>query len=113
MALAQHGCTTVRVSWEGDGLFTGPFDDVTGDVLGDPGVTIDLGRDGARQLSPPKVASADFVLRNDTSIYSQENAGSPVYQRVLPGRPVHIEITAGVAGAVSYTHLTLPTNSRV
>jgi hypothetical protein len=99
MAVATHGCTTVRVSWDGDGLFTGPFDDVTADVLADPGVSIDLGRDGARQLSPPKVAAADFVLRNDTGTYSQEHAGSPVYQRVIPGRPVHIEITAGAAGA--------------
>lgn len=97
MVLAQHGRTTVRVSWDGDGLFTGPNDDVTADVLGTPGVSIDLGRDGARQLSPPKVASADFVLRNDTGAYSQEHAGSPVYQRVIPGRPVHIEMTAGTA----------------
>src|SRR5262245_4039938 len=99
MPLPAYGCTTVRVSWDGDGLFTGPFDDVTADVMGNPGVSVDLGKDGARQLSPPKVAAADFVLRNDTRKFSQEYGGSPVYQRVLPGRPVHIAIAAGETDA--------------
>jgi hypothetical protein len=97
--LQQYGCTSVLVSWDGDGLFTGPYDNVTMDTLGDPGVSIDLGKDGARQLSPPKVSSADLVLRNDTATYSQEHSASPVYQRVVPGRPVRIEMQNGVTDA--------------
>ena len=97
--LPGTACTSVLVSWNGDGLFTGPYDAVTADVLGEPGVSVDLGKDGARQLSPPKVSSCDFVLRNDDGQYSQEHAGSPVYQRVLPGRPVRVEVEHGTADA--------------
>jgi hypothetical protein len=99
MPLPTLGCTTVLVSWDGDGLFTGPYDDVTADVLGTPGVTIDGGRDGARQLSPPKVSAADFMLRNDDGKYSQEHGGSPVYQRVVPGRPCRVQVAAGETDA--------------
>jgi hypothetical protein len=99
MAITGQACTRVLVSWDGNGLFTGPHDDVTADVGGTPGVSIDLGRDGARQLSPPKVSAADFALRNDTGRYSQERADSPVYQRVLPGRPVRIETEHGTTDA--------------
>ena len=99
MATDAATCTTVRVSWDGDGTFAGPYDDVTADVLGEPGISIDMGKDGARQLSPPKVAAADFVLRNDTRTYSLEWGGSPVYQRIIPGRPVLIELTHGAADA--------------
>lgn len=99
MPLPAYGCTSVLVSWDGDGLFTGPDDDVTMDVPGDPGVSIQIGKDGARQMSPPSVSAADFVLRNDTRKYSQEYAGSPVYQRVLPGRPVRVETELGTTDA--------------
>ncbi len=99
MTSPAAACTRVLVSWDGGGTFTGPYDDVTADVMADPGVAIDAGRDGARQLAPPKVSSADFVLRNDTRKYSQEYGGSPVYQRVLPARPVRIVVTAGAADA--------------
>lgn len=87
----------VYVSWDGSGTFTGDFDDVTPDVLADPGVSIELGKDGSRTLDPPKVASAGFALTNDDGTYSQERADSPVYQFVTPGRPVLIQIGHGVA----------------
>jgi hypothetical protein len=99
MPLPAYGCTSVLVSWDGDGAFTGPYDNVTLDVPGDPGVSIEIGRDGARQLSPPRVSAADFTLRNDSRKYSQEYAGSPVYQRVLPGRPVRVETELGTTDA--------------
>ena len=85
----------VRISWDGTGAFTGPYDDVTADTAAEPGLTIDSGRDGARSLNPPKVPSADFTLRNDTARYSQENPISPVYQRVTPGTPVQVSATYG------------------
>ncbi len=88
-------CTHVEVSWNGSGLFTGPYDDITTDVLGDPGVKIELGKDGSRTLSPPKVSAADFAVVNHDGQYSQERADSPVYQFVIPGRPVRISAQYG------------------
>lgn len=92
-------CPVVRVSWDGSGAFTGPHDDVTGDVAGEPGLVIDEGRDGAQVLSPPKVASGSFELANDDGAYSQHRADSPVYQRVLPGRPVAYSAPYGTTDA--------------
>lgn len=85
----------VLVSWDGSGDFAGTFDDITDDVPGEPGIAIALGKDGARTLDPPKVASADFDLFNHDGTYSQERADSPVYQLVLPGRPVKVEVDHG------------------
>jgi hypothetical protein len=88
-------CARVLVDWLGDGLYASTVSDVTRDVPGDPGLVIDAGRDGARALSPPKVPSASFELRNDHGRYSNENGASPVYQRVRPGTPVVMSATYG------------------
>jgi hypothetical protein len=88
-------CTTVEVSWDGTGLYSGPFDDVTSRVPGDPGLVVDIGKDGSRTLDPPRVSSFDFELYNDDGRYSQERPDSPVYQRVVPGRPVRATLTHG------------------
>lgn len=89
----------VLVSWDGTGDFTGLFDDVTSDVLDQPGVSIDAGKDGARTLSPPKVVAADFEVWNQDGTYSQERADSPIYQLVVPGRAVSIEVDHGTVSA--------------
>lgn len=85
----------VLVSWNGTGTFDGPYDDVTGDVFGEPGLTIAAGKDGSRTLDPPKVVSAGFELINDDGTYSQERPSSPVYQLVIPGRAVKIQALVG------------------
>lgn len=90
-------CATVLVDWVGDGLFASPASDVTADVPGDPGLVIDTGRDGSRALSPPKVPSASFELRNDHGRYSNERGASPVYQLVRPGTPVVMAAAYGTA----------------
>lgn len=87
----------VEINWNGDGTFSGPADDVTADTAGDPGVTIDAGRDGSRALNPPKVPSVSFSLRNDHRKYSNEWAGSPVYQFVRPGTPLVVSAAYGAA----------------
>lgn len=89
----------VLVSWDGTGDFDGPFDDVTNDVAGEPGIAIDSGRDGSRTLNPAQVVAADCELFNYDGTYSQERGDSPVYQLVLPGRPVQIGALHGVEGA--------------
>jgi hypothetical protein len=85
----------VEISWDGSGAFTGPYDDVTADVFGTPGLTVEGGRDGAQTLSPPRINAAGFSLENDDGRYSQERPDSPVYQRVLPGRPVQVRVGFG------------------
>jgi hypothetical protein len=83
----------VYVSWGGSGDFDGEFDRVTPDVR--EGFTVTEGRDGAQQLNPPKIQEGEFPLRNERGKYSQENPSSPVYQRVIPGRPVLYEVAHG------------------
>jgi hypothetical protein len=87
----------VYVSWDGSGAFDGPNDDITHDVPSAEGFTVSFGRDGAQSLSPPVVAAGSTTVRNDTGRYSQNRADSPVYQRVLPGRPVRYQITYDAA----------------
>jgi hypothetical protein len=105
MPLPPSILPTVAVSWDGSGAFTGPFDVVTSDVAADAGVTIQEGRDGARSLAPPRISAGSFELLNHTGKYSQHRADSPVYQRVLPGRPVSY---SGVYGTTDAYDVPLP-----
>lgn len=86
---------TVEVSLDGSGAYTGTYDDVTGAVAVEPGLTIDEGREGARALMPPKVPSLSFDLHNESGAYSQENPASPVYQLLIPGRPTRVTVRHG------------------
>ncbi len=83
------------VDWLNDGDFTGAYDDVSAARLREPGLTIALGMDSARSLSPPKIGTATCDLRNTDQAYSAEFPGSPIYQQMLPGRPVEHRATAG------------------
>lgn len=85
----------VEIDWTASGLYDSPYADVTRDTAADPGVSIDMGRDGGRSLNPPKVPALDFELRNDTARYSNEKPTSPVYQLVTPGTPVRVSATYG------------------
>ncbi len=85
----------VAVDWLGLTDFTDTYDDVTADVRGDAGVTIDRGKDGARTRSRPMVPSGSAVLDNQSRRYSAENAASPIYQLILPDRPARIQATLG------------------
>jgi hypothetical protein len=97
----------VKISWNGSGAFTGAYDDVTNRVPSDPGLAIDVGKDGARLMDPPKVSALDFDLFNHDGRYSQERPDSPVYQLVLPGRPVAMTAQLGTSdtydGPTPYT----------
>lgn len=86
----------ILISWDGSADFDGDHDDVTNDALADPGVAISFGRQDALTLSPPKVADGGVDLHNESGAYSQERADSPVYQRVLPARPVLYQTGFGV-----------------
>ena len=87
--------TTVEISLDGTGAYSGAYDDVTAAVDVAAGVTVDLGREGARALMPPKVPSHSVVLHNEDGAYSQENPASPVYQLLIPGRPSRVTVLHG------------------
>jgi hypothetical protein len=95
----------VEIDWNDDGAYTGAYDDVSADVLADPGITIQYGRDQARSFAPPMVPSCDFVLRNEDGKYSPENAASPIAQLVKPGRGVRVFAYHGERRAYT-THAT-------
>lgn len=78
----------VRVSLDGSGAFDGEFDDITGDIDSEAGIALSMWRDGVQQLSPMKMATGDFELRNEDGYYSADRADSPLYQRFTPGKAV-------------------------
>lgn len=82
---------TVAVDWTASGDFTGPYDDVTSDVLQRGPVSFSYGRDQDRQLAPPKVGSLQMVLCNAQRIYSPENPDSPISDDMSPAAPVVVE----------------------
>lgn len=81
----EHPQYTFAIDWGGDGDFTTPGDDVTGDIL-DATVTIAYGRDDDRQLSPPKTGSAAFSLINVDRKYSPDNPAGELYGDLDPAR---------------------------
>lgn len=83
------------VDWLNDGNFTGTYDDISADLLYEPGLTISAGLDSERSLSPPMIGTASVELRNTSQVYSAEFPGSPIYQQMLPGRPLEHRATAG------------------
>lgn len=97
MALPATLSADIDLSLDGTGAFTGPYDRLTSDVLGNPGLSLDEGRDGAQQLSPPKVAAGGFELNNESGRYSFEQAGSPYYQLLQPGKPIRYVVSHGEA----------------
>jgi hypothetical protein len=80
----------VSIDWAGNGTFGDTYDDVTRDVAADPGLTTEQGMDASQALRPPMIDAADFEVFNHTGKYSQENAAGPLYQQIIPGKPVQI-----------------------
>ena len=75
----------VCIDWDDDGAFSGPYEDVTSDVLG---LTLEHFRDLASGYM--ESARLDLELRNDTHRYSPPNATSPLHGRLVPGRRVWV-----------------------
>lgn len=83
------------VDWDHDDDFDGTAEDVSDDRLRDPGLTIEVGLDGARALAPPRLGTARCDLNNVEQTYSAEFPGSPIYLQMLPGRAVEHRATIG------------------
>lgn len=81
----------MAIDWQNDGSFTGPYDNVTDDVL-DRDITVTYGREQGRQLSPGAVGSAGMVLCNAARLYSPERADSPLADDIGPARPVRFQV---------------------
>ena len=94
------------IDWLNDGDFIDANDEVTstagGNALAADGLTITYGRDQARAFSPVRAGEAAFKLNNAARIYSPENASSPLFGQLVPGRPVQITATQDAATTVIY-----------
>jgi hypothetical protein len=70
-------------------------EDVTGDVLTPPGVTITVGRDTPRAFSPPAANICGWTLNNEAGDYSNLFPGSPHYGLMTRGAPGEFGIAYG------------------
>jgi hypothetical protein len=84
---------TTSVDWNDDGDFSDLGENVSGRVLDPPGFSSRYGRDRARALSPMAAGEAAFELDNFSRDYSPDNASSPLFGNVLPGREVYGKAT--------------------
>lgn len=85
-----------RISWLGDGTYTGAYDDVSSEMRVNPSIAVTRGKDSARARSGPMVASGTVTLDNQTGRYSPERPDSPIYQLAdLPDRPVILDMLMG------------------
>lgn len=83
-----------EVDWNNDLDYSDTGETVTTRVQHRDGITTVRGRDTIRALSPPAAGSCDFTLNNASKDYSPENASSPLYGNLTPGRRVRIRTTA-------------------
>lgn len=86
---------SVLIDWYADDDFADAIDDVTAAVIGDPGLTVEYGRDTARSTGPPMIGSADCSLVNEDRAFSPENPSSARYQFIRPGRPFKASVAHG------------------
>lgn len=89
----------IMIDWYANGDYYDAIDDVTEFVLGDPGLSVEQGRDTARSISPPMIAAADFTLNNQSRAFSPENPETERYQFIRPGRPAHVDLLYGTESA--------------
>ncbi len=85
------GVLLIDPSVPGTFMAPGPNEDVTNDIL-DSGVSVDYGRDQARQFSPTKIGQSSFSVNNSTRAYSPEYATSPLFGTLDPAREMRGQI---------------------
>lgn len=78
----------VVIDWDANGNFTGTYDDVSADVLSLSGAG---GRSSANDVVG--AATCEIVLENPSGRYNRDNATSPIYGLMLPGREVEVRAT--------------------
>jgi hypothetical protein len=91
------------IDWKGNGNFTDPGDDVTARVLDQrQPLSVQYGRDQARQLSPTTPGQFAFMLNNISRDYSPENTSSPLAGYVVSGRHVQLVAFSGASNTVIF-----------
>lgn len=86
-AWETHERFKLELDWNGDDSFSGDYDDLSSDVVGE--VQMVRGREGDSQLTSRSVAgSLQATLRNDDGRYSSFNASSVIYGSIVPARKV-------------------------
>ena len=89
------------VDWNGDGDFGDSYENVTADVLIEPGITCRRGRDSGTQLTARSTAGTlACTLLNTSGRYSPDNAASPLFGLLKPGRLVQLRATYPVAATL-------------
>lgn len=85
---------SVAISWNGSGLFDGAYDELRPRLL-QGSLTCRRGRDAARPLAGPMLASVGWRVHNQDRLLSPEWPGSGIYGEVEPGKPMRVEFTVG------------------
>jgi hypothetical protein len=93
-----YGTSALFIDWNNDGDYSDTGEDMTARLMGD--VAISSGLDHGRALSPAQPGRMTFTLRNADRVLSPENATSPLYGLIKPGRPVMYQQTLA---ATTYT----------
>jgi hypothetical protein len=83
---------TTSIDWAGNGTFTDPGDNITGDDL-TGGIAISYGRDQSRQLSPGAAGTMALRVNNSSRKYSPENSASALYGNLDPARNAQAKVT--------------------
>ena len=82
------------VDWNDDGDFSDTGEDITARVMRAGGaVKFAYGRDQARSLGAIRAGETGFRVNNESKDYSPDNASSPLFGNLRPGRPVLIQAT--------------------
>lgn len=83
----------VRVDWNDDGDFNDAGENITATTLNRAGIHLQYGRDQARSLAPISPGQASLEVNNSAKTYSPDNASSPLFGDLLPGRQLRIQAT--------------------
>ena len=96
----------LQVDWSNDGDYSDTGEDVTARVFGD-GVSVHRGRDVQQALAPFAPGVIDFGLGNTSGDYYPDNASSPLFGNIGPGRPIRFQCfdTAETSFQLDYPNL--------
>lgn len=88
------------IDWDNDGSFDTAGDDITDDIIS---ITTSQGM----YLTDPTTVTAQtglatITVKNSNRKYSENNAASPLYGKLLPNRPVRIQADNGTATTLFY-----------
>ena len=101
--MADLAAYRLEVDWEGDGLFTNAYSDVSADLLATPKAK--RGRNYGSMVYGRSIAGELVCkLRNtDSNRYDRFNTNSPLHELVLPGRMVKLSMNPTPGTSTTFT----------